>query len=185
MALPDGAVPLVVGTALALGALTMVLAPLLSGGEAEPLVRGPLKLDADDEPASYVDALREIEFDRATGKLSDVDYADLKARYTKLALEELRAGDRAVDLAERTSGGRPVNAGGAMSATDPDPVEAAIGRARANQRSCQSCGPRSEPDAIYCSDCGRYLPGACGSCGETVDLKGARFCNACGASLAA
>ena len=34
VALPDGAVPLVVGTVLALGALTLVLSPLLSG-EAE------------------------------------------------------------------------------------------------------------------------------------------------------
>jgi rRNA maturation endonuclease Nob1 len=185
MALPDGAMPLVVGTALALGALTMVLAPLLTGVQADEPARGPIALDADDEPASSVDALREIEFDRATGKLSDADYADLKARYTKLALEELRAGDRAVDLASRKADGHAANAVLAASATSSDPVEAAIGRARANQRSCQSCGPRSEPDAIYCSDCGRYLPGACGSCGEMVDLKGARFCNACGASLAA
>ena len=77
MALPDGAMPLVVGTALALGALTMVLAPLISGVQTEEPVRGPVALDADDEPASHVDALREIEFDRATGKLSDADYADL------------------------------------------------------------------------------------------------------------
>ena len=184
MALPDGALPLVVGTALALGALTLVLAPLLSGAPLERLQPGPIKLDADDEPASYVDALREIEFDRATGKLSDVDYSDLKTRYTRLALEELRAGDSGVDLADRAAGHAPTGER-ILSADTPDLVEAAIGRARANQRSCQSCGPRSEPDAIYCSDCGRYLPGACGSCGESVDLRGARFCNACGASLAA
>lgn len=185
MAFSDGAIPLVVGTVLALGALTMVLAPLISGVQTEEPARGPVTLDADDEPASHVDALREIEFDRATGKLSDVDYADLKARYTKLALEELRAGDRAGDLSGITADGRTANAALTTSATSLDPVEVAIGRARANQKICRSCGPRSEPDAIYCPDCGQYLPGACGSCGETVDLKGARFCNACGASLAA
>ena len=34
-------------------------------------------------------ALREIEFDRETGKLSDDDYASLKAKYTGEALAAL------------------------------------------------------------------------------------------------
>lgn len=38
-----------------------------------------------------VDALREIEFDRATGKLSDSDYAALKSSYTQRAVEAMRA----------------------------------------------------------------------------------------------
>ena len=37
-------------------------------------------------------ALREIEFDRATGKLSDADYAELKARYTEQAIAAMRRG---------------------------------------------------------------------------------------------
>src|SRR5213076_2598028 len=36
-------------------------------------------------------ALKEIEFDRATGKLSDADYDVLKTRYTSEALAALRA----------------------------------------------------------------------------------------------
>src|SRR3989442_11196200 len=35
-------------------------------------------------------ALKEIEFDRATGKLSDTDYEQLKAKYTEAALAALR-----------------------------------------------------------------------------------------------
>jgi len=35
-------------------------------------------------------ALKEIEFDRATGKLSDSDYEQLKAKYTEQALIALR-----------------------------------------------------------------------------------------------
>src|SRR5438105_15909284 len=35
-------------------------------------------------------ALKEIEFDRETGKLSDADYEFLKAKYTAAALEALR-----------------------------------------------------------------------------------------------
>ena len=66
-----------------------------------------------------------------------------------------------------------------------DPVEAAIQRARANQKSCVVCGPRTEPDAIYYSSCGRYLPGNCGRCGVPVELVGSRFCSGCGEQLAA
>jgi hypothetical protein len=196
-AMPEGAGPLVLGTALALGALTLVLAPLLSG---EDEVRADDEKRAATEAARLkaarvrragreeeqldgaVAALREIEFDRETGKLSDSDYAELKTRYTREALAELRA----ADAREASAAPASVVAPAALSPDDAaDPVEAAIRRARANQRSCGVCGPRPEPDASYCSSCGRYLPGACGKCGTHVDLVGSRFCSGCGDQLAA
>ena len=126
-----------------------------------------------------VAALREIEFDRETGKLSDSDYAELKTRYTRAALAELRAADA------RDAAAVPVAVAPVSPADAADPVEAAIRRARENQRSCGVCGPRPEPDATYCSSCGRYLPGACAKCGTSVDLVGSRFCGGCGDHLAA
>ncbi len=194
LAMPEGAAPLVLGTALALGALTLVLSPLLSG-EAE--VRAEDEQKAATEAARIkaarakrsgreeeqldgaVAALREIEFDRETGKLSDSDYAELKTRYTREALAELRAADA------RDAAAMPVVVAALSAADADDPVEAAIRRARENQRSCGACGPRPEPDATYCSSCGRYLPGACAKCGTSVDLVGSRFCIGCGDHLAA
>jgi hypothetical protein len=194
LAMPEGAVPLVLGTALALGALTLVLSPLLSG---EVEVRAEDEKKAATEAARVkaarakrsgreeeqldgaVAALREIEFDRETGKLSDGDYAELKTRYTREALAELRAADA------RDAAAAPVVLAASSSADAADPVEAAIRRARENQRSCGVCGPRPEPDATYCSSCGRYLPGACGKCGTSVELVGSRFCSGCGDHLAA
>ena len=194
VAIPEGAIPLVVGTVLALGALTLVLSPLLSG-EAE--VRAEDEMKAATEAARIkaarakrsgheaeqldgaVAALREIEFDRETGKLSDSDYAELKTRYTREALAELRAADA------RDAASAPVAVVALSPADAADPVEAAIRRARENQRSFGVCGPRPEPDATYCSSCGRYLPGACGSCGTSVELVGSRFCSGCGDHLAA
>ena len=38
-----------------------------------------------------------------------------------------------------------------------DEVEAAITRARGLQMLCRECGPRPEPDAVYCSSCGVLL----------------------------
>ncbi|WP_396220159.1 zinc ribbon domain-containing protein [Gemmatimonas sp.] len=197
VALPEGAVPLVLGTALALGALTLVLAPLLSGEdevraddekraatEAARLKAARVKRAGREEEQldGAVAALREIEFDRETGKLSDSDYAELKTRYTREALAELRA----ADAREASAVPAMVVVPAALSLADAaDPVEAAIRRARENQRSCGVCGPRPEPDATYCSSCGRYLPGACAKCGTHVDLVGSRFCAGCGDQLAA
>lgn len=185
MALPEGALPLVVGTALVLGALTLVLSPLLSAIDPAtdtPAKRKAVKLAAEiDAPSTAVDALREIEFDRETGKLSESDYADLKQRYTREALAELRAAEQGAGAA--TAGAATATA--SVVTAGLDPVEAAIARARADVRSCGVCGPRPEPDATYCSSCGRYLPEKCGSCGTSIDLVGSRFCSGCGDQLAA
>ena len=80
---------LIVGTLLALGALTFVLYPLLVSGAAESIE--PFAPFTDPQRNVAIDALREIEFDRETGKLSDVDYDSLKATYTRQAITEMRS----------------------------------------------------------------------------------------------
>ena len=198
-ALPDGALPLAVGTALALGALTMVLSPLLSddtsdGDRTDPAkhrARRPTSAPGDIPSDSGVVALREIEFDRETGKLSDTDYAELKQRYTQIALDEMRAAaivtaTEGVSTSTSTSTNpAPTLVAAGETAVPVDAAEAAIQRARQSQRACEACGPRPEPDAVYCSSCGRYLAGACRECGTPVELVGSHFCTNCGENLAA
>ena len=86
-------IALFVGTALAVTSLLYVLYPLF---RAEParVVRGANVGRA--QSTTAVDALRELEFDRETGKISAADYAALKARYTEQALLVMRAGSAAV-----------------------------------------------------------------------------------------
>jgi hypothetical protein len=88
-------IPLLVGTVLALVTLSFVLYPLL--------VERPVGIDlprvatSDDQRANpAIDALREIEFDRETGKLSESDYAALKGEYTQRAVVVMRAGGHPV-----------------------------------------------------------------------------------------
>jgi hypothetical protein len=66
-----------------------------------------------------------------------------------------------------------------------DAVEQAVLAFRARLRSCARCGPRPEPDAIYCSNCGAYLDEKCAGCGREVVEPGASFCAGCGRQLAA
>lgn len=154
---------------LAVGALAYVLYPIFF----EPPARPASPPVSDRTANSWTDdvaiaALREIEFDRATGKLSDADYTQLKERYTREALQRMRD-----------------HGGPAVSRADDDEVEAAIRAYRAQRPMCAVCGPRPEPDATFCSECGRYLGGACQQCGRQVEELGARFCSGCGHRLAA
>ncbi|HZK79094.1 MAG TPA: hypothetical protein VFC35_09300 [Gemmatimonadaceae bacterium] len=77
---------------LALLALSFVLYPLLASDGTLNSATGILTNDPlDPSRNSAVDALREIEFDRATGKLSESDYAEMKASYTQRALAVMRS----------------------------------------------------------------------------------------------
>ena len=75
--------------------MAFVLAPLfreLPAQRSTTSVAREARADDEHERSERaVDALREIEFDRATGKLSDADYVALKSRYTEQALSAMRA----------------------------------------------------------------------------------------------
>jgi ribosomal protein L40E len=84
---------LLVGTALAVVSLCYVLYPLYRADVAA-VPRAPGS--GVRRQGAAVDALRELEFDRQTGKISDSDYDSLKARYTEQALVAMRAGSAVV-----------------------------------------------------------------------------------------
>ena len=78
--------------AVLVGALVLwlVLQPLIR--PAALRVRAIEPLDPEETPRGIaLTALKEIEFDRETGKLSDADYQFLKAKYTAAALEAMPA----------------------------------------------------------------------------------------------
>ena len=157
--------PLIVGAILAVIALVIVLYPLFD--ELSIPSRRSLKPDGATPSVEAVQALREIEFDRETGKLSDSDYASLKTRYTREAVAAMR---------DEESG---------VAGDSGDAAEAVILQYRRRQLGCSVCGPRPELDAIYCSTCGRYLAASCAHCHAPITEIGARFCGSCGETLAA
>ena len=167
---------LLIGSVLAVAGLAYVLWPVIRG-EGGSAAASPAS-DAPPE-SSAIEALREIEFDQETGKISAEDYAALKASYTPRALEELRARD-----AGRGDGT------GDGAAADADPAEALVRAARSratvgSSAVCSAHGVRPEADAVFCSDCGRYLGHSCLKCGARVVGDRSRYCTECGASLAA
>lgn len=170
---------LLLGGVLAVAGLAWVLLPILRG---VPAVTAATPAGPVDAGATALETLREIEFDHATGKLAAEDYATLRAEFAPRAVEELRA--RGALVAE--SAGAPAGGSGTSSSSSAtDPAEQLITRAKSRARACAQCGPRPESDALFCSDCGRYLAAACLRCGAKVDAERARFCTECGGTLAA
>lgn len=196
MAVATGALALGAGTVLALGAALVVLGPLMDADADAPVAPPPPDparvamgpAAAAVEGVSAVEALREIEFDRATGKLSDEDYAELKATYTREALAELRAKEAGVAVTPPAPAADPVEVALAayrarQHAAAHDGAEVAR-RLHAAPGSCVVCGPRPESDATFCSNCGRYLAAECPTCHAPCLREAQRYCEACGTSLA-
>jgi hypothetical protein len=90
------ALELVAAFLVGLSLLWIALAPLvISNRQPDPSeIEPPDDLEATPHGAALV-ALKDIEFDHATGKLSDQDYHDLKTRYTLAAVASLREADSA------------------------------------------------------------------------------------------
>lgn len=116
--------------ALAIAALVLwlVFAPLLNSSRSGVMIPEPDAAEETRRGAALI-ALKEIEFDRETGKLSDQDYEMLKERYSAEALRALAAEELAPQQ-------------------ESPPLS-----------SCPRCGPRPEPDAVFCSSCGMGIGG--------------------------
>lgn len=153
-------VALIAGVVLSVGALAFVLYPLFFATSETRTVAVERSGARDD---SAIQALREIEFDRATGKLSESDYAELKRTYSDRALRDLRSSKDAVEAV--------------------DPVEDRVRAYRMTHRECPTCGLRPEPDAVCCSTCGHYLDRSCPRCSAEITETSAAFCSTCGAEL--
>jgi predicted Zn-ribbon and HTH transcriptional regulator len=127
--------------AVGLFVLWIVIAPLTQPApDPEPELLEPEEPEETPRGAALA-ALKEIEFDRATEKLAEHDYAELKARYTAEAVAAMRTEDQTRRM---------------------DDVESMIAARTAALRNatppvCSECGLRPEADAVFCSRCGRAL----------------------------
>ncbi len=166
-----------------------IVSALLLGGlmlwlVLQPLYQPEILVPAFEEPEDPEEtrkgialiALKELDFDRETGKLSDEDYDMLRRKYTSEAVEAIREEAGREDPVEAMIAGRAV----AMR----DGTSGGVGFR------CPRCGPRPEADARFCSSCGSQLEAppsaeaACAQCAAPVE-PGSRFCGSCGAKVAA
>lgn len=134
------------GILLAAGVMLYVLEPVFSGRGA-PLYDG---VDDFDEGAARrrvaLTALRDLEYDRATGKLDGGDYEMLKTELSREALQHLGPRQR--------GGGDPVTE--RVSRELEEEIEQ-IRRALREGLQCGDCGHLNAFGARYCGRCGEGL----------------------------
>jgi hypothetical protein len=89
------AAALVIGALLAVAAVWFVARPFLRRGDDEPLVEPPPeRLALEEERDHALAALKELEFDHRTGKISDEDYRSMVGELRRQAADALKALDQ-------------------------------------------------------------------------------------------
>jgi len=98
-------------------------------------------------------AIKELEFDRAMGKISDKDFAEVSVRLRTRAarlIRQLDAGTAYRELIEKEIARRV-----GQAPRDERPPETAL-----PARACSACGKLGDPDAKFCKHCGAPLESA-------------------------
>ncbi len=105
-------------------------------------------------------AIKDLETDHAMGKLSDTDYANLRAKYE----------GKAMTILQQLDAVRPVVPAAASAAASPG--------------TCAQCGTPIVAGAKFCRGCGAALGATCVTCGTPLTAE-SKFCRHCGSPVAA
>ena len=156
-----------VAVAVAIGAVAWVaaaaartVAPLVAPelSEQTEMLGGRTRAALEREKMLVLRSIKEVEFDRAMGKISDADFNEMAGRLRARAAGLLRqldadsSGYRA--LIQRELSTRVGRAPVAAAPAAPAP-------AAADQRgTCPSCGTANDPDARFCKSCGARIEAA-------------------------
>ena len=106
------------------------------GGVAEP-ISGQARERLEREKALVLRSIKELEFDRAMGKVSDADFASISQRLRARAMALMQDLDRVAEPHART------------------PAEKAPAPS-----TCAQCGTKNDTDARFCKNCGTTIQAA-------------------------
>jgi hypothetical protein len=133
-------------------AVLRTVRPLVSAEEDRTsMVGGRTRAALEREKVLSLRAIKELEFDRAMGKLSDEDWQEMSSRLRARAaglIRQLDAGEGYRDRIERDLNKRL----GTLPATSGDPAER-----MQNRRTCARCAAANDADARFCKNCGQRL----------------------------
>lgn len=112
---------------------------------------------------AVLSALRDLDFDFKTGKVSEEDYTPLRAQLMVEAAQYIE-----------------------QEAAEEKKLEALIQSRRTNQKQsghCDQCGTPIAANQKFCSKCGSAVhKESCPSCGQKI-RSGDQFCSSCGTRL--
>lgn len=165
---------------IAAGAFFIVGHPLFREGSGDELLGDSSAMaDARDLTSKkgevYV-AIKDMDFDYMTGKLSKEDYEELRNKYRLKALHIMKEMDE--------------KKGTGAKETEEDLEEEILSLRRGNktkegERICSSCGSPIHSDDKFCASCGSQASFSlsCRKCKERIG-EGDKFCSFCGEKIA-
>lgn len=152
------AIGLIVFTLLAAGIVGLsavgVLGPLVGlTREQGPTIGGRARAALERDKALTLRAIKELEFDRAMGKVSEADFVEMRDRLRQRAMRlmrQLEGGGAYRQLIEREVAARVGEAADHHALAIPAGV-------------CTACGTSNDADARFCKSCGHRLEAAAGA----------------------
>ncbi len=136
--------------AIAIFVLHRSVLALLSagGGEVEVEIEvGDTRLEH--EKVAVLRALKDFEYERAVGKISEADFEALTKQYRGRAVEILAAIDRDLEpWRKKAETAIARRAQQKEKEQDPEPAAAAA---------CAGCGAALDPDSVFCKKCGKRV----------------------------
>ena len=132
------------------------------------MLGGRTRAALDREKAAVLRAIKELEFDRAMGKVSEADFQDMSGRLRARAVRLIKQLDTGTEgyreLIERELAARRAAAEGRPAATAREVAASGVVEAAARPQpqaaassTCSGCGTLNDPDAQFCKQCGRRL----------------------------
>jgi len=109
-------------------------------GEPQQVLVGRTRIGLEREKALALRAIKELEFDRAMGKVSEKDFADMSVRLRSRAARIIRQ----------------LDAGSGYRAQIEQEISRRIGSAPVVGL-CAACGTQNDADARFCKTCGAGL----------------------------
>jgi len=138
------------------------LRPLATGETREPeMVGSRTRAALEREKNLLLRSIKELEFDRAMGKVAEGDYEEMVARLRSRAVRLLQQLDNTSsgyrELIERELASRLVKAGSRESTESKESVESIESVESNSEGICKSCGTLNDEDAKFCKSCGNRL----------------------------
>ena len=116
--------------------------------------------DLEEKKARLYTAIKDLDFEKDSGKVSSVDYESARRDYLAQAADVMARID---DLAaEKTT------------SSEEEPAQKKV-----SPRACSACGEANSKNAKFCIGCGRTFEFNCSRCGESLPER-AKFCSECG-----